>query len=89
MPCSHNTIHVSLIAIPDAVISTLSGIYDVLNSISVVGGEGSTTSSNTFQVDIVGASNSPVMLASDLSIDVDHGVGDVTQEPVGIVTLAC
>lgn len=32
-PAAHS-MHVSLIAIPDAVLSTLSGIYDVLGTIS-------------------------------------------------------
>jgi len=29
--------HVSLVALPDAVISTLSGIYDVMNGFSLMG----------------------------------------------------
>ena len=86
MSRSRNTIHVSLVAIPDAVISTLSGIYDVLNSIPIIIGDGSVAAPDTsFHVDIVGASSNPVMLASGLSIDVSVGISEIEQTNIVIV----
>ena len=37
MPAATRPLHVSLVAIPDAVISTLTGIYDVLGSFRMLG----------------------------------------------------
>lgn len=75
-------LHVSLIAIPDAVISTLSGIYDVLNSFKMLSASDALPSEPPFQVEIVGVKRGPVRLASGLSVDAHRGIDDVKQTDI-------
>lgn len=78
--------HISLIAIPDAVISTLSGIYDVLGSFSVVSAiEHSVPAAAPFEVEIVGETNGPVMLASGLPITPHRSIDQITTTDIVIV----
>lgn len=80
------TIHVSLIAIPDAVISTLSGIYDILNFVPrVTAGMHAAPSVPGFHVDIVGQTRGDVALASGLSLRAQHGIDDIAQTDIVIV----
>lgn len=86
MPYSRNNIHVSLIAIPDAVISTLSGIYDVLNFVpGVTAGINAALSTPAFHIDIVGETQGGVGLASGLSIQAHRGVNEIVQTDIVIV----
>ena len=66
-------IHVSLVALPDAVISTLGGIFDVLNMTTPFHGE------------IVGEAVGPLELASGLPITVQRAVSDVDSTDIVIV----
>ncbi len=76
--------HVSLVAIPDAVVSTLGGIYDVLSSISGLDTVSeSIPSTPPFQVEIVGAQS--VRLASGLDIATHRRVAEVSQTDIVIV----
>lgn len=77
-------LHVSLIAIPDAVISTLSGIYDVLNSFKMLSISNALPSAPPFQVEIVGVKRGPVGLASGLSVDAHRGIDDVKESDIVI-----
>lgn len=80
------SIHVSLIAIPDAVISTLSGIYDVLNSVPrVTAGINAAPSAAMFHIDIVGEKKGSVELASGLSISTHRGINEITRTDIVIV----
>jgi len=80
--------HVSLVALPDAVVSTLFGIYDVMNAFSVmttsVSGPGP-GSRAPFHVDIVGETAGPLVLASGVPIDVQRTIDTVEASDVVIV----
>lgn len=79
-------LHVSLVAIPDAVISTLSGIYDVLNSFGMLSGaDASIPDVPPFRVEIVGAEPGPVPLASGLSVATHRSVDQVAASDIVIV----
>lgn len=71
-------IHVSLIAIPDAAISTLSGIYDVLNCFAMLAGaDPAVPSRPPFKVEIVGERAGKLTLVSGLAVDVQRGIGEI------------
>jgi transcriptional regulator GlxA family with amidase domain len=79
-------LHVSLVALPDAVISTLSGIFDVMNAFAVmdVRMEGSRGRA-PFRIEIVGETAGPLELASRLPIDVQRAIGEVETTDIVIV----
>lgn len=71
-------LHVSLIAIPDASISTLSGIYDVLNSFGMLAGvDPAIPQRPPFKVEIVGERRGPLTLVSGLAVDAQRGIDEV------------
>jgi transcriptional regulator GlxA family with amidase domain len=79
-------LHVSLIAIPDAAISTLTGIYDVMNSFKMLAGmEPSIPEQPPFHVDIVGTASGRIALASGVPIEAHRGYADVTATDIVIV----
>ena len=64
---------VSLVAIPDAVISTLSGIYDVMNADSVIDPlAGRAPAGRPFRIEIVGEREGWLDLASGIPIQVQR-----------------
>ncbi|CAG0967265.1 HTH-type transcriptional regulator CdhR [Burkholderiales bacterium] len=79
-------IHVSLVAIPDASISTLHGLYDVLSSFTMLRRlDDAIPEEAPFDVEIVGALEGPVTLASGLVARTHRGVGDIEETDVVIV----
>lgn len=76
--------HVSLVALPDAVVSTLFGIFDVMNAFTLMhmssGGP-----RPPFQVDIVGEAAGPLDLASGVPIDVQCAVDSIETTDIVIV----
>jgi len=77
---------VSLIAVPDAAISTLSGLYDVLNCFDMLAGmDDAIPRPAPFAVQIVGERRGPLMLASGMPIEVRTGIDEVTATDVVIV----
>ena len=74
-------VHVSLVAIPEAVLSTLTGIYDVLNAFSIMEGD----IAAPFRVEIVGAKAGPLELASRFPITVHRSVHDSERTDIVIV----
>lgn len=78
-------LHVSLIAIPDAVISTLTGIYDVLNAFKMMSGVDAMPPVPPFHVEIVGVKRGPVRLASGLSVDAHRGIDELASTDIVIV----
>lgn len=79
-------LHVSLVALPDAAISTMTGIYDVLNSFRLLGDADPTLPAvPPFDVEIVAETAGPVALASGLPIDVHSRVSDVATTDIVIV----
>lgn len=86
MPATTRPLHVSLVAIPDAVVSTLSGIYDVLGSFRMLGlAEPSIPHQPPFTVEIVAAERGSVMLASGLAVEARRAVREVTATDIVIV----
>jgi transcriptional regulator GlxA family with amidase domain len=84
-PGSHPR-HVSLVALPDAVVSTLYGIYDVMHA-SVPAGMPSTAAvaPAPFRVDIVGESTGPLELASRVPVSVQRSIDAVESTDIVIV----
>lgn len=77
--------HVSLVALPDAVVSTLFDIYDVLNGFAHMGiAPGGPGGTPPFQVDVVGETAGRVALAS-APVDVPLGVATIERSDVAIV----
>jgi transcriptional regulator GlxA family with amidase domain len=80
------SLHVSLVAIPDAAISTLTGIYDVMNSFKMLQGtDAAIPAAPPFHVDILGTRRGPVTLASGIPIEARCGVADLTTSDIVIV----
>jgi len=78
--------HVSLVGIPDAVISTLGGIYDVLSSFPAVAEiDSAVPAAAPFTVEIVGETGDPVTLADGLPLPVQRGVAEVARTDIVIV----
>lgn len=80
------SLHVSLVAVPDAVISTLTGIYDVMNSFKMLAGADSAVPDDPpFKVEIVGTTRGTVMLASGMPVETHHGVAEMMASDIIIV----
>jgi transcriptional regulator GlxA family with amidase domain len=89
-PLPPTTRHVSLLAVPDAVVSTLAGIYDVMNARAVLGTSAmppsaAPTPPPTFRVEIVGESGGPLQLASGVPIHVQRCIDEVDTSDIVIV----
>ncbi len=78
--------HISILAFPDAVISTLGGIFDVLNSQSfMTSGSSPAPDPPLLKAEIVGSDTAPLTLASGLTINVHKRIDDVAETDVVIV----
>jgi transcriptional regulator GlxA family with amidase domain len=79
-------LHVSLLAVPEAVVSTLTGIFDVMNAFSVLpaAADGPAVSP-PFRVEIVGQSTGPLGLASGLPVTVQSSVTAIDATDIVIV----
>ena len=72
-------LHISLIAVPEAAISTLCGIYDVLNCFGLLAGSDPAIPERPpFKVEIVAERAGRLTLASGMSVDVHRAIADVT-----------
>lgn len=79
-------LYVSLVALPEAAVSTLSGIYDVMNAFSIVPGDGADIpKAPPFQVEIVGERAGPLTLASHVPMVVQRPVADIERTDIVIV----
>ena len=76
--------HVSLVAIPDAVASTLYGIYDVLNAFTLEG-DIELQPKRAFEVEIVGEEARSMNLASRVPIRVQRSVETIDSTDIVIV----
>ncbi|AZO01175.1 helix-turn-helix domain-containing protein [Mesorhizobium sp. M9A.F.Ca.ET.002.03.1.2] len=77
-------LRVCLVALPDAVISTMAGIYDVMNGVSMMG-IASPGAEHPFQVEIVGENAGALRLASGVPIDVQCSIDDIAACDILIV----
>lgn len=74
---------VSLVALPDAVISTLAGLYDTMNARALMGiGD---DAARRFQVEIVGMTPGPLTLASGVPMMVQRSVDTIDATDIIIV----
>ena len=79
-------LHVSIVAIPDAVISTLTGIYDVLGSFRLLGRiEPSIPAEPPFKIEIVATRPGSVALASGMPVEARRGVSQIEETDIIIV----
>ncbi len=77
-------LHVSLVATPEAVLSTLAGIYDVMNAFSVMPRDGSAPAP-PFKVEIVGMKTGLLDLASHIPITVQRRISSIATTDIVIV----
>ena len=73
--------HVSLVALPDAVISTIAGVYDVLHGAARV----DVSRHPPFKVEIVGETAGPMRLASGVPFEVQREIDTVETTDIVIV----
>ena len=79
-------LHVSLVALPDAVISTLSGIYDVMNAFALMEISGDLPGAQPpFRAEIVGEATRALELASGIPITVQRAVDTIETSDIVIV----
>ncbi|MDC4203948.1 MAG: helix-turn-helix domain-containing protein [Candidatus Manganitrophus sp.] len=74
--------HVSLVALPDAVVSTLSGIYDVMNAFTLMN---LPNPKAPFRIEIVGEKTGLLELASGVPIQVQRPVAEIKTTDIVIV----
>jgi transcriptional regulator GlxA family with amidase domain len=81
-----NSTHVSIVAIPDSMFSTLSGIYDVLNSFSLLSTyDEALPKTSPFQVEIVAPTHEEMTTASGLTLNTQRPFADVASTDIVIV----
>lgn len=79
-------LHVSLVAIPEAVVSTLSGVFDVMNAFAVMPLPGSALlQAPPFRVEIVGLERGPLELASRVPVTVHRSIAEIAATDIVIV----
>ncbi|ATG91572.1 GlxA family transcriptional regulator [Methylomonas koyamae] len=85
-PAGPDPRHVSLIALPDAVISTLTDIFDVMNAFALTDMfSASVGAREPFQVEIVGEAAGALQLASGIPINVQRAFADIETTDIVIV----
>jgi len=83
---NRGALHVSLIAIPEAVASTLIGIHDVLRGLQLLSGFSDAIPENSpISVEIVGLERGSIDLASGLPLTVPRALTEITDTDVVIV----
>ena len=80
-----NPRHVSLVALPETVASTLFGIFDVMNGFSLLSDSHAGSRQAPFQVEIVGEAEGPLELASRVPITVQRAVDAIGTTDLVIV----
>jgi transcriptional regulator GlxA family with amidase domain len=78
--------HVSLVALPDAVVSTLFGIFDVMNSFALMARSSTVLGTRApFHAEIVGEKVGPLELASGVPVNVQRAVDSIETSDIVIV----
>jgi len=77
-------LHVTLVALPDAVVSTLAGIYDVLRAPASLGSPDAPVHTR-FKVEIGGETEGPLELASGIPITVQRSIESIDATDIVIV----
>ena len=93
-PESVHSCHISLVAVPDAIVSTLFGIFDVMNGMALMSSPNARSRGDTpfhvetktsFQIEIVGETVGPVQLASGVPVGVQRSVDTIDATDIVIV----
>jgi len=77
-------LHVSLVALPDASVSTLAGILDVLNGPALIG-IGRPHAPPPFRIEVVGEKSGPMTLASGVPFEVGRSIDQIATTDIVIV----
>jgi transcriptional regulator GlxA family with amidase domain len=86
MTASKNSIHVSLVMTPDTMLSTLIGIYDVLNCFELLGTfSGAVPDTNPFQAEIVASTGEHTHTASGLPVTAHRTVDELDHTDIIII----
>ena len=86
MPVSSGPMHVSLVAIPDAMVTPLSGLYDVLNCFEMLRSfDDAVPASTPFAVEFVSPQRGRVKTGSRLPIEVHRALDEVDQTDIVII----
>ncbi len=86
MPGQARPLHISLVAIPEAAISTLTGLYDVLRAFDLLGtSDPSLPATPPFVVEIVAVAPGDIALASGLPVRASRGIADIAATDIVIV----
>jgi transcriptional regulator GlxA family with amidase domain len=78
-----NSRHVSLVAIPDVAVSTLFGIFDVMNAPALM--RPSPAGAAPFHIEIVGDSVGPLGVASGVPVNVQRAIDTIESSDIVIV----
>lgn len=79
-------LHVSLLALPEGAVSTLTGIFDVMSAFAFLPtADGGPPQPSPFRVEIVGARRGPLPLVSGIPINVHRAVAEVSTSDIVIV----
>jgi transcriptional regulator GlxA family with amidase domain len=79
-------LHVSIVTIPEAVVSTLTGIFDVMNALAIMPpSENGVRHESPFRVEIVGLEPGPLELASGIPVTVQRSVSALDATDIVIV----
>lgn len=87
MDSSNRPLRVSIVATPDAQVTPLSGLYEVLGAFELLAGLAPELPRRPFQVEIVAASHAPTHGASGLPIAAHCTVAEVEHTDIAIVPL--
>jgi transcriptional regulator GlxA family with amidase domain len=81
-----NPRHVSLVALPDAVASTLFGIFDVMNACALMGASNAALGARVpFHIEIAGETPGPLELASGVPVNVQRAIDTIETSDIVIV----
>ncbi len=86
MPENRSPLRVSLVVIPDAMVSSLSGIYDVFNCLPLLATfEETVPEQNPFRVELVGTTRAPTDTASGLPMPTERSLDEVDDADIVIL----
>lgn len=86
MAKTERPLHVSLVALPDGAVSSITGLFDVLNSFRLLAGaDAALPQKPPFRVDIVALRKEPVTLASGLPVATSAAIADIKHTDIVIV----
>lgn len=81
-----NSTHISIVAIPDVMFSTLSGIYDVLNLFSMLSTyDDAVPKTSPFRVEIVAQEQEAINTASGLPLNAQRAIANVNSTDIVVV----